>query len=376
MKRLVKVLPALALATVLVGCNDRYQEGFTAGQTQGYSEGYADGDADGYTRGETYFSNHTTYEHGYADGNAIGLRTGYNQGYGVGLSEGRQIGFAQAMADGTYDRGYAAGDTAGYRDGYSDGYDDGNDDGYDDGWDDGRARIQWQVTNAYNNGYNSGYDDGYDDGAWTGYDDGYDDGFDDGYDMGYDDGFDDGYDWGFDDGYDAALGLSVGPIKAASASAKANLLSKVHNDLVNYAKIKAPKATARGIEANGRLIFEETSMGSKDLEKRAAAVERYLVSEMGKQISARFGLSQERSMQIAKVSNLWRKYASSRAVTDADASAYSEALIGVNLKQVEGAVRDSMKGDSASLNELLKQAAEVNGTSPENVSRIMNQVFF
>ncbi|MBY0515924.1 MAG: hypothetical protein K2P81_03375 [Bacteriovoracaceae bacterium] len=375
MKQFVKIIPAIALVA-LVGCNDRYQEGFNTGRTQGYDAGYADGDADGYSRGEGYFATHTTYEHGYADGNASGLRTGYTQGYSVGLSEGKPIGFAQAMADGTYTRGYNNGNTAGYRDGYNDGYDDGDSDGYDDGFDDGRARIQTQITNAYNNGYNNGYDDGFDDGYVDGDYDGYNDGFDDGYDVGYDDGFDDGYDWGFDDGWDAALGFSVGAIKVAGTSARVELLNKVHNDLVNYKKIQAPKSTARGLEAHGRLIFEESSMSSKDLEKRAAATERYLVGEMGKQISAHFGLSQERALKVAKVSNLWRKYSSTRAITDEDANAFSEALIGVNLKEVERAVKESMKGETSSLNALLQQAAVVNGTSPENVSRIMNQVFF
>jgi flagellar biosynthesis/type III secretory pathway protein FliH len=366
-----KALAVLAMVSFLAistGCEDRYQEGFNAGYDQGYDEGYVDGDADGYERARQYFQTQD-YASGFAAGQAAGIQTGYAQGYNVGKTDGIAIGRQQGYNTG-YDDGYDDGYVDGDADGYADGYDDGYDDGYADGADPAA------ITAAYNNGYNDGYDDGDADGFADGYDIGYDDGFGDGYDIGYDDGFDDGYDIGFDDGWDAALGLSVGPLKTNSVNKRNNLLSKVHNDLVNYSKIKAPKLTARGIEANGRLIFEETSMTSKDLEKRAAATEKYLVSEMGKQISAKFGLSQERSFKVAKIANHWRKFSTTRAVTADDADAFSEELIGANLKEVEAAVKSSMRGEASELNSLLEKAAAQNQTSPEKITLIMNKLFF
>ena len=392
MKKIFNLAPVLILSTVLVGCNDRYAEGLadgkaaglsagrSAGRLAGFNDGLEDGRADGYEDGEThgydrgviYFSQNTTYEHGLAAGNTAGLAAGYTRGYNAGYADGKPIGFAQAVNDGTYATYRTRGRTDGYADGYADGREDGLDDGYDDGLYDGQQSIRTAITAAYNNGYAAGDAIGYNDG----YDDGYDEGYDAYFDNGYDDGFDDGYDVGYDDGWDDALGLAVGPVSAKVQSGKANLLSKVHNDLVNYSKIKAPKITARGLEVNGKLIFEESSMTSKDLEKRAASAEKYLVGQMAKQISTRFSLSKERSLQIAKVSNLWRKFATSRAVSDADAEAYTKALIGVNLKDVEKAFKDSLKGDLAPLNSLIKEAASANGTTPENVTKIMNQVFF
>lgn len=397
MKQLIKLVPVLALATMVTACNDRYQEGFAAGRTEGLTAGRADGERDGYARGEAFFSERVTYEQGFDDGHETGYSVGHAEGYANGNRVGRDEGFAQAMADGTYDRAFDIGEAEGLIDGRADGRVVGRSDGYDDGYDDGYASIRVQIDRAYDDGYSDGYRSGYSsgdldgridgrqdgdaDGRADGFDDGYDDGYADGYADGDYDGYDDGYDDGYYDGYadgddDYNAGFSSRRITAQSASGKANLLSKVHNDLIDYSKIRPLRRTTRGLESNGRLVFEESSMGSKDLEKRAAAVERYVTGEVAKQIKSRFGLSAERSLQIARVSGLWNKFATSRSVTDADADAYSVALIGVNLKDVERAVKDSLEGRPAALNGLLSTAAQVNGTTPENVSRIMNQIFF
>lgn len=382
----LSVLAAVSMLGLSVACKDKYAEGFNAGQAQGYNEGYddgyVDGDKDGYDRGyadaKVFFAS-ADYNNGFNDGKAQGIQIGYSQGYNVGKQDGVTQGYNQGKTDG-YNQGYNVGKTDGYGLGYDDGYDDGYVDGKVDGANPGA------ITAAYNNGYNDGYDDGYDDG-WVdgdnhgyndgynvGYDDGEDDGFNNGYNVGYDDGFDDGYDIGFDDGWDSAYGLSVGPAKKLAGTAQ--VLSVFHNDLINYAKIAAPKATKRGLVAGSRMIFEETSLTNKDLEKRAAAVETYLVSEMGKQVKAKFGLSNERSVKIAKAANHFRKFSTTRALTDADTNAYASEIIGVDMGSLQKAYRSSAKGEVSELNSALEKAAEKNGTSPEHMGQLMAKMFF
>ncbi len=378
------VFGILGLSVLSTGCNDRYQEGYNLGKTQGYDTGHAEGYEEGYDEG--YDSGYNSgfasgdiagyerarvqfqtgeYAAGYAAGYAlaepIGYQNGYNPGRTAGIAQGIQNAKDQAYDEG-YDIGYNEGDAAGYSAGYSSGYSSGYSVGSNPN----------QITTAYNNGYDDGYEDGYAEGDALGYRHGSEDGYDDGYDLGWDE----GYDVGYDDGWDDALGLSVRPLKTNSSNLRVNLLSRVHNDLVNVRKIKAPKSTSRGLEVNGRMIFEETSMSSKDLEKRAAVAERYLVTEMGKQIQAKFGLSAERSLKVAKISNFWRKYSTARAVTSDDADAFSEQLIGVNLKTVHNAVVKSSKGNVTELNALLKKAAQTNETSPEKMALIMTKLFF
>ena len=325
----------LALATVSllglnVACSDRYDEGFAAGKTAGYTQGYDQGYDDGYLDGD---------EAGYARAAAYFSTADYNAGFNAGKTEGIQIGYSQGQTAG-YNSGYTAGQTTGYNTGY---------------------------TAGSSAGYSNGYDDGYDDGILDGYDMGYDDGILDGYDLGYDDGFLDGYDVGYDDGYDDGYyGLSVG--KTAKLQGYANLLSMAHNDLINYSKISAPKQTARGVVVNGKLLFEETSLTGKDTLKRAAVVEQYLVVEMSKQIKS-LGLSSERSLQIAKAANHFRKQASKNALTNEDTAAYVTEIVGSDLKTLEAA------HESGDMSEVLKAAASKNGVSPEKMALILAKNF-
>lgn len=328
LERGLVVVATVSMLGLSVACSDRYAEGLADGKAQGYAtgydegydDGYADGDEAGFERAKAYFAT-ADYNAGFNDGRAVGISQGYNTGYNAGYSAGT-------------------------------------------------ANVQTQVTAAYNNGYNTGYnngyDDGYDDGLLDGYDMGYDDGLADGYDIGYDDGFADGYDIGYDDGfYDGSF--SVG--KTKKLKGYANLLSMAHNDMFDYSKIASPKATARGIVANGKLLFEETSLTSKDTLKRAAVVEQYLVTEMAKQVKSKFGLSAERSLKVAKAANHFRKFASKRALTSEDTNAYVVELIGTDLKSIEKAF------EAGSMKSVLEKAASKNGTSPEKMAEVLAKHF-
>ncbi len=319
------VLTTASLLGLSVACTDKYAQGLADGKAQGYatgydsgySDGYTDGDQAGFDRAKVYFAS-ADYNSGFNDGKAVGVSQGYNTGYNAGKSDGINIGISQ---------------------------------GYNTG---------------YNAGYNTGYNDGLDDGYTIGYDDGYSDGSKDGYDLGYGDGYTDGYDVGYGDGfYDGSL--SVG--KSQALKGYANLLSMAHNDIFDYSKIPAPKNTARGIVANGKLLFEETSLTNKDTLKRAAVVEQYLVVEMAKQVKGKFGLSNERSLKIAKASNHFRKFASKRALTNEDTNAYMSEMVGVNLKALENAYSEG------NMQSVLESAANKNGTTPEKMAEILAKNF-
>ena len=318
-----KALATLATVSLLglsVACSDHYAQGLADGKAQGYAsgydvgydDGYQDGDTAGYERAKAYFAT-ANYADGFNDGKAIGITQGYNSGYSAG-----------------------------------------------------QATFAPQVAAAYTNGKGYGYNLGYDDGMSDGYDIGYDDGSADGYDLGYDDGFGDGYDVGYDDGfYDG--GFSVGKTKALKGYA--NLLSMAHNDMFDYKKIADPKSTARGIIANGKLLFEETSLTNKDTLKRAAVVEQYLVIEMAKQVKGKFGLSAERSIKVAKAANHFRKFSSKRALTNEDTNAYITEMIGVDLKTIQAA------HDSGDMRSVLEAAAAKNGTTPEKMAEVLAKNF-
>ena len=334
-QKAMSVLATLSILSFAVACNsgggstsDRYAEGFAAGKAQGYDEGYddgyADGDTAGFERAKALFQSQD-YNAGFAAGKQQGLAEGYTQGYNVGKADGKAQGY---------------------------------DMGYDDGYDDGNADSAAQYNAGYNDGLEDGYDMGYDDGAL------------DGYDLGYDDGFSDGYDAGYEDG---SWGLSVG--KTGKLAGYADVLSAFHNDLIDYSKIKAPVQTKRGLVANGKLLFSESSSTNKDTLKKAAVVEQYLVVEMAKQVKGKFGLSADRSLQIAKAANHFRKQVSARALTAEDTQAYAEEIVGANFKSIGKAFDASMKGDISGLNSIMEKAAEKNGTTPEKMTEIVTKLF-
>ncbi|WP_408096842.1 hypothetical protein ACJVC5_17535 [Peredibacter sp. HCB2-198] len=366
MKKLITQLLPLSLLVLMVSCGEspknRYNEGFQEGRAQGKTEGYevgyddgqADGDAAGYERAKAYFES-AGYNEGKVDGGKVGYTLGYNNGYKVGYNE-------------TSPSAYSTGYTQGKLDGDADGYDRGYDDGYGDGDD---AKYESEYDRGYSAGENtsqySHYYRGYDDGKYDGYDIGYSDGESDGYDIGYSD----GYDIGYSDGeWDA---FSIG--KSKKLKGYANLISMAHNDIIDYTKIKMPKSTRKGLVADGKVLFSESSLTNKDTMKRQAVAEQYLVMEMAKQVKGKFGLSADRSLKIAKAANHFRKYSAKRALTSEDTNAYASEIIGSDFRAIEKAVDEARHGDLSKFSAVMEKAAEKNGTSPENITLLITKFF-
>ncbi len=123
------------------------------------------------------------------------------------------------------------------------------------------------------------------------------------------------------------------------------------------------------------MVFEKTSASSKDLDKAAAFVEAYSVETTAATIAAEFGLSDERSVQVAKLAASWNKLAKSRALTNADADAFSQELAGVSMADMESAEKAMINGSASEMNAVLAKAAAVNGTTSENMALIMSKLF-
>jgi len=121
------------------------------------------------------------------------------------------------------------------------------------------------------------------------------------------------------------------------------------------------------------LIFEETQISSKDLEKVGGMLAEIKVSKAAEKLAAEFGLSEERSMSVAKMASQWEKVSKKRAMTTADADAFSKGMLGVSLTAVKDAYTESLQGNDSMMAELLEEAALVNGTSPEHMNDLMNE---
>jgi len=114
----------------------------------------------------------------------------------------------------------------------------------------------------------------------------------------------------------------------------------------------------------------------KAMEKLAALKEKHYLNQMGRQIQAKFGLSSDRSLKIAKVAHQFNQLSGSRELTEKDAELFAVGVMGASMKDVEVAMKKSMKGESELFDKLLNDIASHNGTTPEKVNGIISQIFF
>lgn len=121
-------------------------------------------------------------------------------------------------------------------------------------------------------------------------------------------------------------------------------------------------------------LYEEGITSKKDLEKMAADLEKLKVEAMGESFSERFGLSEERGLQVANLVSNWKKVSKTRGLTDADADSFSKKLLGFNLNTGIKAMEDFKTGKSESLESLVTEAAKTNGISPEQMNTILGEV--
>jgi hypothetical protein len=383
-----KYLSVLVMTTfVTVGCNSKYDKGFDAGYGEGFGEGYAqtydqafssgatsgstDGGADGFDVGfevgadigfgQAYDDFATAeYVSGFNSGDAAGYQQGYSDQYTVGSSQGAIAGDNDGYSDG-YNSGLNLGDADGYTDGYNDYYSGGYNDGYADGDADG-------YSNGYADGEVVGFDEGYDDGYSDSYSVGDAAGYSDGYDSAYNDGYNDNYGSGYDDGYSAGLGSSL---KSKNPSVK--LAAMVNSDLIDYSKLE--KFNSKSLVESGSVVFSHADSGSVDMEKLSALKEQHYLNQMSRQLQANYSLDQKSANRIAKVANQFNKISGSKNMSEKDAEVFSKELIGFDLALVRGAVKDSMKGNSTKLNDLMDKASKTMGTSPEQLNKMISKIF-
>ncbi len=127
-------------------------------------------------------------------------------------------------------------------------------------------------------------------------------------------------------------------------------------------------------DRNADLSFEKTTATSKDLAKVAALTEGIKLSKTAEFLSSEYGLSLGRSMDIAKLTQSWKK-ASKKGMTDAELDSFSAELLGFSITAGKTAVGKALEGDATGLEALVDQAAVKNSISPEHAKALMTKMF-
>ena len=118
--------------------------------------------------------------------------------------------------------------------------------------------------------------------------------------------------------------------------------------------------------------FSEGSTASKDLELMGSKIEDGNAEEMGENLSNKYGLSVDRGQEVAKTMAAYNKLVSKRALTSREENQFSNSLLGVNYNTAKDGLTG---GDQEDFDSLMERAAKVNGTTPEQVGAIVNEMF-
>jgi hypothetical protein len=125
------------------------------------------------------------------------------------------------------------------------------------------------------------------------------------------------------------------------------------------------------LDKNGN-IFSESVQSIKDIESIGANLESLQTDRFEEILYTNFGLSTERAEVVAKNIFAYQKLSSRRSLTEKERNFFSTELLGVSFKDAQNALTS---GKSENLNKLLESAALKNGTSPEQISSILNEIF-
>ena len=124
----------------------------------------------------------------------------------------------------------------------------------------------------------------------------------------------------------------------------------------------------------GEFTFDESSENSKDLEKTASIKESFALANIAASLALEYGLSEERSSQVAKLALQWKKLSRTRALTEADANSFSKKLLGVSMNEASSAIEGYVLGDDSKWKTVVNTAAKVNQTSPEQMQEIIDGI--
>lgn len=122
------------------------------------------------------------------------------------------------------------------------------------------------------------------------------------------------------------------------------------------------------------LTFEKITATPKDLAKMSAIKEAHSIQKSAEFLSSEFGLSLNRSKEIASLTNHWKK-ASKKGMSASETDKFATELLGFSLSRGVSVYKDSLAGDSSSLDSLIEEAAISNDITPEHATGLMTKVF-
>ena len=121
-------------------------------------------------------------------------------------------------------------------------------------------------------------------------------------------------------------------------------------------------------------VFEKIAATPKDLAKVAALKEVAVLDKKAKFLAANFGLSLDRGDEVARLAAHWKK-SSIKGMTHAEQDSFSTELLGFSITAGKAVAKQATEGNFSGVQDLVDQAAKVNGITPEHATKLMTKVF-
>ena len=121
-------------------------------------------------------------------------------------------------------------------------------------------------------------------------------------------------------------------------------------------------------------LYEKTTEVSKDLEKVGAVLSKARAKNIGEQLSANYGLSETRGIELGQMLVEYKDLKKTRALTAADDDRFSQMAFGTKVSEMAKAYDKYNQGDATSMDSLIQTAAQTNGTTPEHVRGLFQDV--
>ena len=119
--------------------------------------------------------------------------------------------------------------------------------------------------------------------------------------------------------------------------------------------------------------FSQTAMNNHDRMKAAALVEALEVQKATEVLTSEFGLSQDRSQEIARLAVSLAK-ADKDAMTDADYDEFAQEVFGQSMTEFKSAIEAKVNGDDSAFEQAMAVAADKNNVTSEHMSEIANML--
>ena len=132
--------------------------------------------------------------------------------------------------------------------------------------------------------------------------------------------------------------------------------------------------TNNTVDQTYTLTFEAAQPSSKDLQKVAAFSQAYEVELSAKKVQQKFGLSLERSSEVAKLAIQIKNVGK---MSNDDYDSMSRQLLGVPITKLDSAMAKTAAGDSSASNDIsdiIDSAASTNGIGPEQARLLLNSL--